>query len=75
MHQSRSVGTICAVVVFAGFVTRPAAAIVPEAGSSALDAKEFASPELTISSENVPLAEIRSQLPSRAAWDLSLIHI
>jgi hypothetical protein len=68
MHQ-RSVGTICAAVAFAGFLSRPARAIAPEAGSSPLDAKEFAAPELTISSANVPLAEIRPQLRNRDAWD------
>jgi hypothetical protein len=34
MHL-RFVGTICAVVAFAGFISRPARAIAPEAGSSA----------------------------------------
>jgi hypothetical protein len=68
MHL-RFVGTICAVVAFAGFISRPAGAVAPEAGSSPLDAKAFAAPELTISSANVPLAEVRAQLRNRGAWD------
>ncbi|MET0555256.1 MAG: endopeptidase [Vicinamibacteria bacterium] len=69
MRHRRSGGITCAVVASAFLVSVTASALVPEAGPSALAARAFVAPELTISSANVPLERLRTQLPSRGAWD------
>ncbi|MET0555257.1 MAG: endopeptidase [Vicinamibacteria bacterium] len=68
--SNRIVGLATAAVVLAALSARPAAALVPpEKAASELASKAFSAPELTMSTSNVPLADIRSQLPGRAAWD------
>jgi hypothetical protein len=70
--RQRFVVAIGGGVALAGLISSPAGAIVPEAGTSELAAKEFFAAELAITTANVPLAEIRSQLPNRAAWEAFL---
>lgn len=69
MSLRADVRAVAWAAALAALAARPAPALVPEKGTGDLAAKEFFAPELAISSANVPLAEIRSQLPSRAAWD------
>ncbi len=49
-----------------------AIAAVPKEPASSLEGKAFVRPELSISTVNVPLADVVAQLPNRQAWDARL---
>jgi hypothetical protein len=49
-----------------------AAAVVPEEPASDLAQRAFFTPELVLSSSNLPLAEVLDQLPNRDAWNAHL---
>ncbi len=65
----RPVGFCFAAALSLLVLAAPLHAVEPKQDSGSLSASEFFLPELYLSSDNVPLEEVLSELPNRAAWD------
>src|SRR6185503_20722930 len=68
-RPTRLVATCIATALALLLPNAAAWAVQPKQSASELDQKAFFKPELSISSTDVPLADIQSRLPNQAAWD------
>lgn len=69
MPTSRIFRIAACAAACAGLVAPSARAAVPPERADDLSARAFFVPELSITSANVPLADVGERLPNRAAWE------